>query len=67
VDLFYDLVHEFERLPRRGFTDEVAAILRPAFHGYDRETEVYQNAFEIAQRYASEGHDEAQRFIDANR
>jgi hypothetical protein len=66
VELFYDLIQEFERLPRRGFSDEVAAVLQPAFHGYDRDTEVYQKAFEIAQRYASEGHDEAQRFIDSN-
>lgn len=67
VGLFHTLVLNFGPPPYRGFTDEVAAILRPGFENYNNNDEEYQQSFKIAQKYASNGHSEAQKFIDRHR
>lgn len=64
VALLYTLVMNFDRPYTQQFNDDVAAILRPAFEEYQMGDSVYNQAFEIAQDYASDDDSEAQEFLD---
>jgi len=63
VDIFYSLNMGYDRPIHHGFTEEAAAILRPALEEFKNGDETYDMAFEAAQTYDAE----AQSFLDDHR